>query len=52
MHHPAVPCLIRRPRLIERVLPSLGEDSVVLRSLGDILAGITATTADDSQAHT
>jgi len=31
---------------IERVLPSLGEDSVVLRSLGDILAGITATRLD------
>ncbi|OLT44810.1 helicase [Serinicoccus sp. CNJ-927] len=31
---------------IERVLPSLGEDSVVLRSLGDVLAGITATRLD------
>ncbi|WP_130014511.1 HelD family protein [Serinicoccus sediminis] len=31
---------------IERVLPSLGEDSVVLRSLGDVLGGITATRLD------
>lgn len=31
---------------IERVLPSLGEDSVVLRSLGDVVAGMTATVLD------
>jgi hypothetical protein len=31
---------------IERVLPSLGEDSVVLRSVGDVLAGMTATRLD------
>jgi hypothetical protein len=31
---------------IERVLPSLGEESVVLRSLGDVLAGMTATRLD------
>ncbi|GAA1173992.1 AAA family ATPase [Ornithinimicrobium humiphilum] len=31
---------------IERVLPSLGEDSVVLRSLGDVVAGMTATRLD------
>lgn len=31
---------------IERVLPSLGEDSVTLRSLGDVMSGMTATRAD------
>lgn len=31
---------------IERVLPSLGEDSVVLRSIGDVVAGMTATRLD------
>ena len=31
---------------IERVLPSLGEDAVVLRSIGDVLAGVTATRLD------
>lgn len=31
---------------IERVLPSLGEESVVLRSLGDVVAGMTATRFD------
>ncbi len=31
---------------IERVLPSLGEDSVTLRSLGDVVGGITATRVD------
>ena len=31
---------------IERVLPSLGEDSVVLRSIGDVLAGANATRLD------
>lgn len=31
---------------IERVLPSLGEDSVTLRSLGDLLDGMTATRLD------
>jgi RecA/RadA recombinase len=33
---------------IERVLPSLGEDSVVLRSIGDVLAGMGATRFDPS----
>src|SRR4029453_15044470 len=28
---------------IERVLPSLGEESVTLRSVGDVVAGVTAT---------
>lgn len=32
---------------IERVLPSLGEDSVVLRSIGDVVAGMTGTRVDD-----
>nr|WP_238146799.1 UvrD-helicase domain-containing protein [Ornithinimicrobium murale] len=31
---------------IERVLPGLGEDSVVLRSVGDLVGGITATRND------
>ncbi|QFG67565.1 HelD family protein [Ornithinimicrobium pratense] len=31
---------------IERVLPSLGEDSVVLRSIGDVVAGVGATRLD------
>ncbi|MFK5634470.1 MULTISPECIES: HelD family protein [unclassified Ornithinimicrobium] len=31
---------------IERVLPSLGEDTVMLRSLGDVVAGMTATRLD------
>ena len=31
---------------IERVLPSLGEESVVLRSLGDVVGGLTATRLD------
>ncbi|MGB3686621.1 MAG: AAA family ATPase [Ornithinimicrobium sp.] len=31
---------------IERVLPSLGEDSVTLRSLGDVVGGITAHRLD------
>jgi hypothetical protein len=31
---------------IERVLPSLGEESVALRALGDIVDGMTATRAD------
>ena len=31
---------------IERVLPSLGEESVTLRSLGDVLDGVTATRLD------
>ena len=31
---------------IERVLPSLGEDSVVLRSIGDVVAGMTGTRVD------
>lgn len=35
---------------IERVLPSLGEDSVTLRSLGDVVAGVTATRLDDPAA--
>ncbi len=35
---------------IERVLPSLGEDSVVLRSLGDVVDGMTATRLDEPDA--
>ncbi|MDQ2852977.1 MAG: AAA family ATPase [Actinomycetota bacterium] len=35
---------------IERVLPSLGEDSVSLRSLGDVVAGITAHRLDTPSA--
>lgn len=35
---------------IERVLPSLGEDSVSLRSLGDIVAGFTAHRLDAPHA--
>jgi len=31
---------------IERVLPSLGEESVTLRSLGDLVDGVTATRLD------
>ena len=31
---------------IERVLPSLGEESVTLRSLGDVVEGVTATRLD------
>lgn len=31
---------------IERVLPSLGEDSVALRALGDLVDGVTATRQD------
>ncbi|HQF04203.1 MAG TPA: AAA family ATPase [Phycicoccus sp.] len=31
---------------IERVLPSLGEDSVALRALGDLVDGLTATRID------
>lgn len=31
---------------IERVLPSLGEESVTLRSLGDVVDGLTATRLD------
>jgi len=31
---------------IERVLPSLGEDSVALRALGDLVGGLTATRLD------
>ena len=31
---------------IERVLPSLGEDSVALRSIGDLVDGVTATRPD------
>ena len=31
---------------IERVLPSLGEESVALRSLGDVVAGMTASRQD------
>ncbi|HHU11488.1 MAG TPA: UvrD-helicase domain-containing protein [Intrasporangiaceae bacterium] len=31
---------------IERVLPSLGEESVVLRSIGDLVDGVTATRLD------
>ncbi len=35
---------------IERVLPSLGEESVTLRSLGDIVGGVTATRWDSPGA--
>lgn len=35
---------------IERVLPSLGEDSVTLRSLGDIVEGATGTRLDTPAA--
>ncbi|TWE11503.1 HelD family protein [Rudaeicoccus suwonensis] len=35
---------------IERVLPSLGEDSVTLRSLGDVVDGMTATRLDSPAA--
>ncbi|NYJ75975.1 hypothetical protein HNR15_002938 [Allobranchiibius huperziae] len=35
---------------IERVLPSLGEDSVSLRSLGDVVGGITAYRLDHPEA--
>jgi len=34
-------------RYIERVLPSLGETAVALRSLGDVVDGISATRRDD-----
>lgn len=34
---------------IERVLPSLGEDSVVLRSLGDLVAGVSARRLDSPE---
>ena len=35
---------------IERVLPGLGEESVVLRSVGDLVGGITATRVDAPEA--
>jgi DNA helicase IV len=35
---------------IERVLPSLGEDTVTLRSLGDVLGGVTASRFDTPEA--
>ena len=35
---------------IERVLPSLGEDSVILRALGDVVDGITAVRLDSPAA--
>lgn len=35
---------------IERVLPSLGEDSVTLRSLGDVVEGVTAARTDSPEA--
>ncbi|MCE1177669.1 MAG: AAA family ATPase [Micrococcales bacterium] len=35
---------------IERVLPSLGEDSVALRSVGDVVDGLTAVRLDDPAA--
>lgn len=34
---------------IERVLPSLGEESVTLRSLGDVVGGITAVRSDTAE---
>ncbi|MGO0577150.1 HelD family protein [Ornithinimicrobium panacihumi] len=37
---------------IERVLPSLGEDSVVLRSIGDVVAGMTGTRLDPPETAT
>jgi DNA helicase IV len=36
-------------RYIERVLPSLGETAVALRSLGDVVDGVHATRRDDPQ---
>ncbi|TWP39087.1 helicase [Leekyejoonella antrihumi] len=35
---------------IERVLPSLGEESVILRSLGDVVDGMTSERLDDPEA--
>ncbi|XVX19824.1 HelD family protein [Actinomycetota bacterium] len=35
---------------IERVLPSLGEDSVALRSVGDVVDGLTAVRLDEPAA--
>ena len=35
---------------IERVLPSLGEESVLLRSLGDVLDGMTSDRLDEPEA--
>lgn len=35
---------------IERVLPSLGEDTVTLRALGDVVEGMTATRLDSPAA--
>jgi UvrD/REP helicase N-terminal domain len=35
---------------IERVLPSLGEESVILRSLGDVVDGVTADRLDPPDA--
>lgn len=35
---------------IERVLPSLGEESVTLRSLGDVVGGMTAVRVDSPEA--
>ncbi|AKU15561.1 HelD family protein [Luteipulveratus mongoliensis] len=35
---------------IERVLPSLGEDTVTLRSLGDVVDGTTAARLDEPEA--
>jgi RecA/RadA recombinase len=35
---------------IERVLPSLGEESVVLRSLGDVVDGVTTARLDSPEA--
>ncbi len=37
-------------KYIERVLPSLGETSVTLRSLGEVVDGLTATRHDDGVA--
>ena len=34
---------------IERVLPSLGEESVALRAVGDLVDGLTATRLDDPE---
>jgi DNA helicase IV len=39
-------------RYIERVLPSLGETAVALRSLGEVVEGVRATRHDDPAAAT
>ena len=39
-------------RYIERVLPSLGETAVALRSLGEVVGGVRASRRDDPQVAT